>query len=61
MGSRQRTAGVARTAEEYDQVSGWKRVLSCFQRPGFAHRIKTRMARRERHNTRQQIRQGRYP
>lgn len=44
----------AKTADEFDVVSRWRRVLSW--RRGEVARIKRRMRRRERHEARQTLR-----
>ena len=43
-------------ADEYDVVSGWRRVLCYMQRAGTTSAIKRRMRRRERHDAKQEIR-----
>lgn len=48
----------ARTNDEWDLVTGWRRVLVCMDRPGLAKRIKRRMNRRHRRRVRQQIKGG---
>lgn len=36
-------------ADEYDVITGWRRVICYMQRAGVVSRIKRRMRRRERH------------
>lgn len=43
-------------ADEWDVVSGWRRVLCYMQRSGVTDRIKRRMRRRERHDARAGLR-----
>lgn len=45
--------------DEYDVVTGWRRLLCYTQRPGVTSGIKRRLRRRERHEAAQAVRSGR--
>ena len=60
MGSKRRGAGVARGGYEYDIVT-WVRHILCYtQRAGAVSDIKKGMRRRERHDVKQKLKEGRY-
>ncbi len=49
---------ILKMADEWDLVTGWKHVMAYMHRPGVKHAIKTRLARRRRHEARHRIRKG---
>lgn len=47
-----------KTPDEFDVVTGWYKVLCCYQRPGQRDKVKRGMRRRERREAKQAIRKG---
>lgn len=45
-------------ADEYDVVTGWRRVISYMKRAGVVSNIKRRMRRRERHDAKRNLARG---
>ena len=44
--------------DEWDVISGWRRMLTCYTRAGKTDRVKKRMRRRERHDANREVRRG---
>lgn len=60
MGSKRRGRGVSKGGLEYEVVTEWRHVFCCPVRPGVTASMKNRMWRRERHDVKQKLREGKY-